>query len=219
LAGVITDYERVVKQRNALLKTRAPQSALTPWNEQFLSLASNLTTQRIKLCESLQPWVEESYKNLNEVKVASIFYKSAILSLNDDVNNNLELLSQRLTEVQYQEIERGVTLLGPHRDDLHLQLGDFPAKGYASHGESWSFAIALRLGAFKLLKSEGSEPILILDDVFAELDTYRRQQLIEATGTAEQTIITAAVEGDLPFGLETERRYVLPGRVVEGKIS
>lgn len=217
MAGVISDYERVVKQRNVLLKTRAPQSALTPWNEQFLVLASNLTTQRIKLCEALNPWVEISYKNLNEVKPATIFYKSSIVGLTNEVSNNLDLLSQKLIEVQYQEIERGVTLLGPHRDDLHLQLGDFPAKGYASHGESWSFAIALRLGAFKLLKSEGSEPILILDDVFAELDTSRRQQLVEATQSAEQTIITAAVESDLPMGLTTDRRYVLPGKVVGGK--
>jgi DNA replication and repair protein RecF len=122
-----------------------------------------------------------------------------------------------LIEVQYQEIERGVTLLGPHRDDLLLHLGEFPAKGYASHGESWSFAISLRLGAFKLLKSEGLEPILILDDIFAELDTKRRIQLVEATRSAEQTIITTAVESDLPDGLETERRYVLFGKVVEGK--
>ena len=219
MAGVISDYERVVKQRNVLLKTRAPQSALAPWNEQFLVLASNLTTQRIKLCEVLNPWVEASYRNLNEVKLATIFYKSSTLGLTTEENANFDLLSQKLIEVQYQEIERGVTLLGPHRDDLHLQLGEFPAKGYASHGESWSFAIALRLGAFKLLKSEGSEPILILDDVFAELDTSRRQQLVEATQAAEQTIITAAVESDLPIGLETDRRYVFPGKVVEGKSS
>ncbi len=217
MAGVITDYERVVKQRNILLKTRAPQSALTPWNEQFLVLAANLTTQRIKLCEVLNPWVELSYKNLNETKQATIFYKSSTLSLTNEVSANLDLLSQKLIEVQYQEIERGVTLLGPHRDDLHLQLGDFPAKGYASHGESWSFAISLRLGAFKLLKSEGSEPILILDDVFAELDTSRRQQLVEATQAAEQTIITAAVESDLPLGLDSDRRYVFPGKVVGRK--
>ncbi|MCX6431146.1 MAG: DNA replication/repair protein RecF [Actinobacteria bacterium] len=217
LAGVITDYDRVVKQRNVLLKTRAPQSALTPWNEQFLTLAAKLTTERIKLCEALNPWVEESYKNLNEAKKATISYRSSTLGLTNDFNTNLEHLSQRLIEVQYQEIERGVTLLGPHRDDLLLNLGEFPAKGYASHGESWSFAISLRLGAFKLLRSEGLEPILILDDIFAELDTKRRIQLVEATRTAEQTIITTAVESDLPDGLETERRYVLFGKVVEGK--
>ena len=213
LAGVIADYERVIKQRNVLLKTRAPQSALAPWNEQLLNLSANLTTQRIKLCEALQPWVDENYRNLNEKKLASISYKSSTPNLSTDLAANLEVLKQRLDEVQYQEVERGVTLVGPHRDELHLQLGEFPAKGYASHGESWSFAIALRLGALKLLKSEGSEPILILDDVFAELDTQRREHLIAATKTAEQTIITAAVESDLPLGLESDRRYVHLGRV------
>ena len=105
----------------------------------------------------------------------------------------------------------------PHRDDLHLQIGDFPAKGYASHGESWSMALSLKLGAFSLLREEGSEPILILDDVFAELDATRRTHLMNATQVAEQTIITAAVEEDLPEGLPTDRRYIEPGKVLERK--
>ena len=116
----------------------------------------------------------------------------------------------------YQEIERGVSLIGPHRDDLDLQLGDFPAKGYASHGESWSIAIALRLASFNLLIQDGAEPILILDDIFAELDASRRQQLIHATTIAEQTIITTAVESDLPHELLSEKYYVMPGVVKKG---
>ena len=213
LAGVMSDYERVVKQRNALLKTRSPQSTLLPWNEQLISTGSVLTTERIKLCEALNPWASENYANLNEVRHMEISYKSSTIGLSNNVGENRTLLEKRMEEVQYQEVERGVTLVGPHRDDLHLQLGQFPAKGYASHGESWSVAISLRLGAFNLLKSEGAEPILILDDIFSELDTYRRMQLMKATQIAEQTIITAAVESDLPIGLETQRRYVQPGRV------
>lgn len=213
LAGVISDYDRIVKQRNALLKTRAPQSSLIPWNEQLISAGSILTTERIKLCEALNPWTTENYANLNEVRTLEISYKSSTMDLTNVLEDNQTILSKRLNEVQYQEVERGVTLVGPHRDDLHLQLGQFPAKGYASHGESWSVAISLRLGAFNLLKSEGAEPILILDDIFSELDTYRRMQLMKATRMAEQTIITAAVEGDLPSGLETQKRYVQPGRV------
>lgn len=213
LAGVISDYERVVKQRNALLKTRAPQSALVPWNEQLISIGAVLTTERINLCEVLNPWTEQNYANLNEVRPMEISYKSSTKDLLNDLEHNKEILAARLQEIQYQEVERGVTLVGPHRDDLHLQLGEFPAKGYASHGESWSIAISLRLGAFNLLKSEGAEPILILDDIFSELDTVRRTQLMNATQIAEQTIITAAVEGDLPPGLESQRRYVQPGRV------
>lgn len=217
LAGVISDYERIVKQRNALLKTRAPQSALIPWNEQLIQTGATLSAERISLCEALNPWVNENYANLNEVKPANISYKSSISNLSNNPNQNKNLFAAHLQEIQYQEIERGVTLSGPHRDDLHLHIGDFPAKGYASHGESWSMAIALRLGAFNLLRSEGAEPILILDDVFAELDTSRRLQLMKATQIAEQTIITAAVEGDLPSGLESQRRYMQPGGVSERK--
>ena len=217
LAGVISDYERVIKQRNALLKTRASTSALVPWNEQLIKFGAQLTAERISLIEALNPWVSKNYANLNEVKTASIAYKCGTDGVTNNTDTNIEALSRRLEEVAYQEIERGVSLIGPHRDDLHLQLGDFPAKGYASHGESWSMAISLRIGSFNLLKSEGTEPILILDDVFAELDTSRRNQLMSVTQLAEQTIITAAVESDLPKELTTEKFYVTPGVVKKGK--
>ena len=217
LAGVISDYERVIKQRNALLKTRASTNALVPWNEQLIKFGAQLTAERISLIEALNPWVSKNYANLNEVKPASIAYKCSTEGVTNNTDTNIEVLTKRLEEVAYQEIERGVSLIGPHRDDLHLQLGDFPAKGYASHGESWSMAISLRIGSFNLLKSEGTEPILILDDVFAELDTSRRKQLMAVTQLAEQTIITAAVESDLPKDLLTERFYVSPGIVKKGK--
>ena len=217
LAGVIADYERVVKQRNALLKTRASTNALVPWNEQLINFGAQLTAERISLVEALNPWVNKNYANLNEVKPASISYKSSTEGVSREVPNNVEVFAKRLEEVAYQEIERGVSLVGPHRDDLHLQIGDFPAKGYASHGESWSMAISLRIGSFNLLKHEGAEPILILDDVFAELDTSRRKQLMSATQLAEQTIITAAVESDLPAELLTQKFYVTPGFVKKGK--
>ena len=217
MAGVIADYERVVKQRNALLKTHSSASALLPWNEQLIKFGAQLTADRIALVEALNPWVAKNYANLNEVKPASISYKCSSEGVSNNFENNIEVLTKRLEEVAYQEIERGVSLIGPHRDDLHLQIGDFPAKGYASHGESWSIAISLRIGSFNLLKSEGSEPILILDDVFAELDTSRRKQLMSATKLAEQTIITAAVESDLPEELLTQKFYVTPGVVKKGK--
>jgi DNA replication and repair protein RecF len=217
LAGVIADYERVVKQRNALLKTRTSAAALAPWNEQLIKLGAELTAERIALIEALNPYVAQNYANLNEVKPASISYKCSTEGVTKDIDTNITVLTARLDEVAYQEIERGVSLIGPHRDDLHLQLGDFPAKGYASHGESWSMAISLRIGSFNLLKSEGASPILILDDVFAELDTSRRIQLMSATKLAEQTFITAAVESDLPTELLTQKFYVTPGVVKKGK--
>jgi DNA replication and repair protein RecF len=217
LAGVIADYERVVKQRNALLKTRTSAAALAPWNEQLIKLGAELTAERIALIDALNPFVAQNYANLNEVKPASISYKCSTEGVTRNIEENITALTARLDEVAYQEIERGVSLIGPHRDDLHLQLGDFPAKGYASHGESWSMAISLRIGSFNLLKSEGASPILILDDVFAELDTSRRIQLMSATQLAEQTFITAAVESDLPTELLTQKFYVTPGVVKKGK--
>ena len=213
LAGVISDYDRVLRQRNTLLKTRAPENALVPWTEQLISLGAELTAERIKLVEKLNPFVTQNYANLNEVKTASIAYKSPTDGLSHSFENNLATLTAKQVEVAKNEIDRGVSLVGPHRDDLHLHLGDFPAKGYASHGESWSMAIALRIGSFTLLRDEGSSPILILDDIFAELDTARRAQLVAITHLAEQTFITAAVESDLPADLLTQRFYVTPGKV------
>jgi DNA replication and repair protein RecF len=213
LTGVISDYDRVVKQRNTLLKTRAPENALAPWTEQLINLGAQLSAERIALVEELNPYVAANYANLNEVKPASIAYKSATDGLTINTEENIATLTARQLEVSRQESERGASLIGPHRDDLHLQLGDFPAKGYASHGESWSMAISLRIGSFNLLKSEGAEPILILDDIFAELDTARRAQLTSVTKMAEQTIITAAVESDLPPELLSSKYYVSPGVV------
>jgi DNA replication and repair protein RecF len=215
LTSVISDYDRVLRQRNTLLKTRAPENALIPWTEKLITLGAELTTERIKLVEKLNPFVTENYANLNEVKTASIAYKSPTDGLTHNLENNCAVLKEKQIELAKNEIDRGVSLIGPHRDDLYLHLGEFPAKGYASHGESWSIAISLRIGAFNLLHKEGSQPILILDDIFAELDTTRRAQLVAVTRIAEQTFITAAVESDLPQELLTERFYVSPGSVVK----
>lgn len=215
-SSVISDYERIVKQRNTLLKTRAPQSALEPWNEQLVHFGADLVSARIALIEKLKPFVTENYAALSESKRAVIAYKSSTPSISSNHSATQEALTQRLQEVQHQEYERGVSLVGPHRDDLELHLGDFPAKGYASHGESWSFALSLKLGAFHLLRAGGSTPILILDDVFAELDAVRREHLVAATTIAEQTFITAAVERDLPADLNATKYFVTPGEVRHG---
>ncbi len=217
ITSVISNYERAVKQRNALLKTRSSQNTLIPWNEQLVMLGAELIAERINLINALNPWVNKNYANLNEVKALSISYKSNTEGLSSSIKKNSQILNQKLTEVAYQEIERGVSLIGPHRDDLHLQLGDFPAKGYASHGEAWSIAISLKIGSFNLLVNEGAQPILILDDIFAELDIARRQQLMSVTTEAEQTLITAAVEKDLPSDLITNKFYVTPGVVRKEK--
>ena len=119
-----------------------------------------------------------------------------------------------IDEVKTQEIERGISLVGPHRDDLLLNLGDHPVKGYASHGESWSIALALRLASYQLFINEGAKPILILDDVFSELDEGRREKLLEIADSAEQTFITVAVENDLPKAIQGAKFNVELGKVI-----
>lgn len=216
LSSVLSDYDRVVRQRNTLLRNRTSANSLDPWTEQLLAIGAELTTARINLIFQLAPHVAAHYATLNSEQAAEISYKSSTEGLSTDISATQHALEAKYREVASQEIERGVSLVGPHRDDLYLQLGDFPTKGYASHGESWSFALSLKLGAFNLLRSNGSTPILILDDVFAELDTVRRQHLVSATQIAEQTFITAAVESDLPPDLVADKFYVTPGEVNHG---
>ena len=120
-----------------------------------------------------------------------------------------------INELNIQERERGVSLVGPHRDDLLLNLGDHPVKGYASHGESWSIALSLRLASYQLFINDGDKPILILDDVFSELDEGRREKLMAISSTAEQTFITVAVESDLPPEITGTRFKVTSGKVVQ----
>lgn len=215
MSGVITDYERALKQRNALLKSRAPIQSLEPWDEHLTKFGAELIASRIELIETLQPHFIAAYKNLAEKKLAGIAYKSNINQLSNDRDSNQNLLISKILEVRDQERERGITLVGPHRDDVLLSLGEHQVKGYASHGESWSIALALRLASFQLLKEEGNQPILILDDVFSELDEARREKLVQLAEEAEQTFITVAVESDLPKNLNGARYFVKSGMVKE----
>ncbi|MBU6242466.1 MAG: DNA replication/repair protein RecF [Acidobacteria bacterium] len=215
MSGVITDYERALKQRNALLKSRAPIQSLEPWDEHLTKFGAELIASRIELIETLQPHFIAAYKNLAEKKLAGIAYKSNINQLSNDRDSNQNLLISKILEVRDQERERGITLVGPHRDDVLLSLGEHQVKGYASHGESWSIALALRLASFQLLKEEGNQPILILDDVFSELDEARREKLVQLAEEAEQTFITVAVESDLPKNLNGARYLVKSGMVKE----
>jgi DNA replication and repair protein RecF len=213
IAGVISDYERAVRQRNSLLKTRASIDALGPWDKQVAELGGELITLRMLALDELKPIFSQVYKGISEIKPTDIVYKSSIEnpSLNQGENN--EKIMERLISNRGAELERGLTLTGPHRDDLLLILGDHLVKGYASHGESWSIALSLKLATYNLLKSDGLSPILILDDVFSELDEERRERLTEIAKTAEQTIITVAVENDLPKSITGTRYLVRSGLV------
>jgi DNA replication and repair protein RecF len=229
LAGVRSDYDRVLKQRNALLKTAKlargnALATLDVWDGHLTELGGQLLAARLRLVADLAPYVADSYAGVagDGADRAALGYSSTVPLAGDgtpvDPARALptaeELaagLRDRIAERRKEEVDRGVTLVGPHRDDLVLHLGPAPAKGYASHGESWSFALAVKLACFGLLRAEGDDPILVLDDVFAELDTGRRSALAEVAGSAEQTLITAAVADDVPAALRGTRVEVAAG--------
>lgn len=234
-AGVRAEYERVLRQRNALLKTAGKrggkredpyaESTLEVWDNHLATAGAQLLGARLDLIAALAPHAVTAYAGLApESRAARISYRS---SLGDalpegygvpdgspaELDKLADLLLAAMREARSAELERGVSLVGPHRDELELVLGDTPAKGYASQGESWSFALALRLGSYELLRAEESEPVLLLDDVFAELDSRRRSALAEVVAGAEQAVLTAAVDEDVPKELAGTRYVVLPGEV------
>ncbi len=214
LGGVISDYEKALKQRNTLLKARAPESTLHPWNEHLANFGGEVIAARLKLIRDLTPHLMNSYENISVKKKPSLEYKSNLENSSEDKDANKTELLKKIGEVSYQERERGISLVGPHRDDLLLNLGEHPVKGFASHGESWSIALSLQLASYLLLKADGDNPILILDDVFSELDQNRRERLAKLTESTEQTFITVAVANDLPEGL-TGKKYTVAAGVVK----
>ncbi|MGC4999443.1 MULTISPECIES: DNA replication/repair protein RecF [unclassified Streptomyces] len=224
MAGVRSDYERVLKQRNTLLKSAAlarrhggrsmDLSTLDVWDQHLAHAGAELLAQRLDLIAVLQPLADKAYEQLAPGGgPVALDYKSSAPGPAHTREELSEQLLAALAEARKQEIERGVTLVGPHRDDLVLRLGRLPAKGYASHGESWSYALALRLASYDLLRAEGNEPVLILDDVFAELDARRRERLAELVAPGEQVLVTAAVDDDVPHVLAGARYAVSDGTV------
>ena len=178
-------------------------------------MGGELIALRIAVLKEIQPIFNNVYKEISATKSAEILYKSSIESPSDVIAENSQKILEKLLSNRGAELERGLTLCGPHRDDLILMLGDHQVKGYASHGESWSIALALKLSTYQLLKNDGADPILILDDVFSELDEERRDHLATIAKSAEQTIITVAVDGDLPKSLMGEKYLVKSGSVTK----
>ncbi|GAA3816830.1 DNA replication/repair protein RecF [Cellulomonas soli] len=255
LAGIVADYDRVLRQRSALLKSAgaafrgsrggADLRTLDVWDSKLAQTGAQLIVARRALVDALRPHVGRAYEQVSAGQgVASIAYRASLdAALAGDeaegapgaqderlsTRPSVELVEAQLLEamgrLRPKEIERGVCLVGPHRDDLVLTLGDLPAKGYASHGESWSFALALRLASYALLSGDApagddlwvadwgpdGEPVLILDDVFAELDARRRDRLAELVAPARQVLITAAVPDDVPEPLAGARVDVMGG--------
>lgn len=216
-AGVIADYEKALKQRNSLLKNRPHERDLLPWDEHIARFGAQLISARLNLLSDLMPFVISSYNNISEGDEISATYKSSQDLKGRSAGELEEEITTILPTLRRAEIERGVTLIGPHRDDLLLSLGPTPVKGYASQGESWSYALSLRMGAYQLLSQEGlgdgGQPLLILDDVFAELDSLRRAALLALIDSSEQVFVTAAVEEDLPKDFADRRLFVREGRV------
>ena len=225
-AGVKADYERIVKQRSALLKSAGATarrggdlSTLDVWNQHLAATGAQLTKARLELVESIRPHVVAAYADLAPVSepIDTVYRPSAeeVAELEHQAGSDESAIAQALLaamqRLRQPELDRGVCLVGPHRDDLDLRLGSGAAKGFASHGESWSLALALKLGGFGLLRSDGVDPVLILDDVFAELDTSRRDCLVRLVGDADQVLITAAVPGDVPPELGGRRFRVADG--------
>jgi DNA replication and repair protein RecF len=243
-AGVFSDYDRVLKQRNSLLKsarlTKTTGSALATldaWDASLAKYGAEIIEARLDLIDRLIGHVEVAYRaiassnNNPSIEVKSSILGEGVKAFYDDESDSADLLESaaglsraeledkfhvKLAAIRPKELERGLTLIGPQRDDLLFKLGDLPVKGYASHGESWSFALALRLASVELLRAETKtgDPILILDDVFAELDAERRTRLAEMVNGNEQVFITAAVREDVPATLISK-----PYSVVAGEIS
>lgn len=230
-AGVRADYERVLKQRNTLLKTAGGRhsgrrndgalATLEVWDDHLARAGAELLEARLALVADLGPHVARHYADVAESvpkpgggNDATITYKPSLdLEQTRDRDGLAERLLAAMAERRGDELDRGVTLVGPHRDDAVLALGPLPAKGYASHGESWSFALALRLAAFELLRADGDDPVLILDDVFAELDDLRRRRLAAIVAETEQVLVTAAVPADVPAELVGQTYEVRDGQV------
>jgi DNA replication and repair protein RecF len=235
-AGVRADYERVLKQRTALLKSagskghlrgsarEAMTTTLDAWDGQLARAGAPLLAGRMRLVAALRPHVAAAYEAVSggpAGEACGMFYRSSALNTNDEFENVTDpqptvletALLKALAAVRSSELERGVCLLGPHRDELELSVSGMPARGYASHGESWSLALALRLASFALLREGREDPVLILDDVFAELDAGRRDRLAALVAGAEQVLITAAVPADVPAVLDGARFTVSAGTV------
>ncbi|WP_116247555.1 DNA replication/repair protein RecF [Nocardiopsis sp. FIRDI 009] len=228
MAGVRADYDRVLKQRNALLKSAsgrmfqqrsAPDlSTLEVWDAHLAETGAELLAARLALVARLRPLVARAYAGLTDSggpAVPSYRCSAEPDGGEPDVDRPqlVDILRSAMAEARDRELRRGVSLVGPHRDELHLQLGGLPAKGYASQGESWSYALSLKLAAFDLLRADGDDPVLILDDVFAELDSERRRRLAERVRDAEQVLVTAAVPDDIPEELDGVRFAVGAGVV------
>ena len=233
MAGVRSDYDRILKQRNSLLKTAgiargssrdAAMATLEIWDDKLARVGAEILGARLRLVEDLRPFLGKAYEAVARGASrddADLEYKPSVEVGAPEATDLQQALLDAIAARRKDELDRGISLVGPHRDEMLLTLGTgsgpddlrLPVKGYASHGESWSFALALRLASYDLLRADGDDPILVLDDVFAELDAERRSQLAQLVAGAEQVLVTAAVAADVPASLQGVRYLVADGEV------
>jgi len=227
-ASVIADYDKTIKQRNSLLRSASKassaqerdtlQSTLDVWNDRLVQFGADLVAGRVGLLERIREPIRDAYVQVaapgNEVGL--VYVPARMPAGTGDAAQVAAALRSALEQVRSEELARGVTVVGPHRDELQIDLNDLPARGYASHGESWSLALALRLASYEVLRDDDAgEPVLILDDVFAELDAQRRAHLAQAAAAARgQVLITAAVSGDVPDAVDGVRFSVDRGKIL-----
>jgi DNA replication and repair protein RecF len=218
------DFERILRQRNTLLRSaagRTPRGSglatLEVWDSRLAEAGAEVWSERLQIVDALRPLVAEAYQTVagkpEQVDLAYVSSVGEDLPLETEVATLAEVLRERLVRDRTRELERGVTLTGPHRDDLALRLSELPARTHSSQGEAWSLALGLRLGSYRWLAREGETPLLLLDDVFAELDRDRRRRLAEVAVGAEQVIATAAVAEEVPEELKSTQFEVRPGAV------
>jgi DNA replication and repair protein RecF len=231
--GVRHDYDRALRQRNALLKQLGDRSAddgsLRSWTESLVRLGARIVAARLMACAALEPPTAARYAELagqaSDPPAVRLWLErsthDADATAGVDPNPDVAALAEELRETAsaraQEERERGMSLVGPHRDDLHLELDGLPARTHASQGEAWSMALALRLGSQELLREVGDDPIVLLDDVFAELDADRRRRLAGWCETCEQVLVTAAVPEDVP--LQARRFDILGGRIADAHME
>jgi DNA replication and repair protein RecF len=224
-AGVRADYERAVRQRSALLKSARARGGGVPrgldvWDDQLVAAGAELTAGRLELVDAIRPLAARAYSAVSgAARDTAMRYRQSFRPEEEPLPEReklAEAMHRALADSRRAELERAVCLVGPHRDELELSIGGLPARGYASHGESWSMALALRLAAFEVLRADGEDPVLILDDVFAELDAGRRDRLAALVGAADQVLVTAAVGADVPPELSGRRFTVADGAISDG---
>ncbi|MDD7960854.1 DNA replication/repair protein RecF [Microbacterium thalli] len=237
LAGVLADYDRVLKQRNALLKSARSRgvrgdslSTLDVWDDKLVTLGTDVIRARLRLAAELARPLATAYTAIAGADHRPQLQWALSVGGSDPEEDDSpaeaavadaaaieQLFRAALAERRTAELDRGITLVGPHRDDLVLRIRDLPVKGYASHGESWSVALSLRLASAELLRAESTlgDPIVILDDVFAELDADRRARLAGIVADYQQVIVTAAVAEDVPVELRARTVRVEAGTLHE----